>query len=407
MTPRPRCSLSLSVSWRRLVGGGVLLLWVGCGNDSPTTPESGSGSQALRFNNFQAASVVIGQADMNSGAPNAGGSTGPAGLQGPLAAGADTYYLPDTGNHRILGFDAVPTSNGASATFVLGQPDFTSNASGTTAQNFKFPGECAVSGGKLFLADNSNNRVLIWNSLPQGNVPADVVVGQTDFVTGTGNISASKLGNPSCIWTDGQRMVVADGDNNRILIWNTIPSTNGAAADVVVGQPDFVTSTSGLSASKLDIPVSVWSDGHRLVVADEDNSRVLIWNTIPATNGALADVVVGAPDFVTVGGSATATTFSAPSCVVSDGTSLFVADTDNNRVLIFTPFPTTNGAAASRVLGQSDFTHSAYNDDNQDGVADGNPSARGMHWPYDIRFSGHRMLVADSGNHRILVFQSK
>lgn len=407
MTRRPRCSPSFPVSWRLLVCGGVLLSWIGCGNDSTTAPESVSGNQGLSFNNFQAATVVIGQSDMNSGAPNAGGSTGPAGLSTPVSAGAGAYYLPDLGNHRILGFDAIPTSNGASATFVVGQPDFTSNTSGTTAQRFNFPHGCMVAGGKLFLADDSNNRVLIWNSLPRSNVPADVVVGQTDFVTGTGNISASKMGNPQSVWSDGQRMVVVDSDNNRILIWNTIPTTNGAAADVVVGQPDFVTSTSGLSASKFDIPQSVWSDGHRLAVADYNNNRVLIWNTIPAANGASADVVVGAPDFVTAGGGATASTFDSPTGAVSDGKSLFVADEENHRVMIFTPFPTTNGAAASRVLGQADFTHSAYNDDDQDGTPDGSPSARVLYWPEEIRISGRQLLVADSGNHRVLVFQSK
>jgi hypothetical protein len=34
---------------------------------------------------------------------------------------------------------------------------------------------------------------------------------------------------------------VADLGNNRVLIWNSIPTTNQKAADVVVGQKDMDT----------------------------------------------------------------------------------------------------------------------------------------------------------------------
>ena len=40
-------------------------------------------------------------------------------------------------------------------------------------------------------------------------------------------------------------------------------------------------------------------DGGRLFVADTQNSRVLIYNSIPASSGATPDVVVGQPDFDT------------------------------------------------------------------------------------------------------------
>ena len=35
--------------------------------------------------------------------------------------------------------------------------------------------------------------------------------------------------------------MVADTDNNRVLIWNSIPTTNGANADLVLGQDNFTT----------------------------------------------------------------------------------------------------------------------------------------------------------------------
>lgn len=142
-------------------------------------------------------------------------------------------------------------------------------------------------------------------------------------------------------------------------------------------------------------------------MGDNGYHRVLIWNSIPTANGAPADVVVGAPDFVTPGGPASASSFDEVDGVASDGTSLFVADSGANRVLIFTPVPTTNGASASKVLGQSDFTHSTYNDDNQNSVSDATPSARVLHGPTGLRVNGRRLLVSDSLNHRVLIFRSR
>ena len=39
-------------------------------------------------------------------------------------------------------------------------------------------------------------------------------------------------------WTDGQRIVVADSGNHRVMIWHVSRRRRGTA-DVVLGQPDF------------------------------------------------------------------------------------------------------------------------------------------------------------------------
>ena len=202
---------------------------------------------------------------------------------------------------------------------------------------------------------------------------------------------------------------MAELNNRRVLIWNTIPKTNGAPADVVVGKPDFTATDPGPTASVTGNVASVWSDGKRLVVGDDYNSRVLIWNSIPTTNGAPADVVLGASDFVSegYGPGGKDFAFAHPSGLASDGSSLFVADNSDNRVLIFTPFPRKNGASASKVLGQGTFFRVTHNDDDQDGVADAGPSDRTMFSPAGIRIADRRLLVADQSNNRILVFNSK
>ena len=88
---------------------------------------------------------------------------------------------------------------------------------------------------------------------------------------------------------------------------------------------------------------------------------------------------------------------------------LIVFDGGNNRVLVWNTWPAMNGQAADVVLGQGNFVNDGINDDNQDGMNDGVPSARtlatagGQVHSY-VRLSGTRLFVGDRGNSRILIF---
>jgi hypothetical protein len=82
-----------------------------------------------------------------------------------------------------------------------------------------------------------------------------------------------------------------------------------------------------------------------LFLADAFNNRVLIWNSIPTANFTPADLVLGQGDFThraanddlqsgAIGANSTARTLSTPAGVYVYGTKLFVADNANNRYLI-------------------------------------------------------------------------
>ena len=162
------------------------------------------------------------------------------------------------------------------------------------------------------MADTDNNRILIWNTIPSSNdIPADVVIGQKDFTTGginyggNGNSpSAQGLRGPQGVWIQNGRLYVADTQNHRVLMWNSIPTQNGQNADLVLGRPNFTTfvepdiskvAVSATATSMLN-PVSVTSDGTRLYVTDLGHNRVLIWNSIPTQSGQAADIAIGQPD---------------------------------------------------------------------------------------------------------------
>jgi hypothetical protein len=262
-----------------------------------------------------------------------------------------------------------------------------------------------VSQGRLFVSDFANHRVLIWNELPTSNVPADVVVGQPDFTSGAPGLSATKFNGPSGLAVAEGRLYVTDANNHRVLIWNSIPASNGAAADQVLGQLDFTSNTEGLSDYQMRYPGDVAVGGGRVFVADTVNHRVLVWNGAPPPF-ALADYVLGQPGFVTNAPGSGATGMFWPIDVHASDSQLFVAEAGNHRVLVYDGLPTTLGEAADKVLGQSTFAHVQGNDDDQDGVSDATPSARTFLEPKGLAGLGNRLFVTDR-NHRVLIFEGQ
>ncbi len=221
-----------------------------------------------------------------------------------------------------------------SASVVVGQKDFTSNSANqggsVGANTLKAAYQMIMVGSKLVVTDENNHRLLIFNSLPTtNNAAADVVIGQPDFVSssanqGSANPTANTLNIPTDLSTDGTKLFVADNSNHRILIYNRLPTSNNASADIVIGQTTMNTKTSGLTASTLNQPVGVFFDVSttKLFISDSINNRVLIYNQVPTTNGASADVVIGQANFTggsaNQGGSVGANTYDGPRKLNSD-----------------------------------------------------------------------------------------
>lgn len=183
-----------------------------------------------------------------------------------------------------------------------------------------------------------------------------------------------------------------DPSNSRVLGFHQPPTENGASA--------------GLSAVELSGPESVHSDGTRLAVADVNNHRVLIWNEIPTSAQEPVDVVLGWADFVTLLPNCSAAGLEAPRDVVLVDGKLIVSEFNNNRVKIWNQVPTTSGAPADIVLGQGSFDSCMRNDDDQDGVEDASPTASVFAGPYTAAPFAGGLIVKDASNHRYPVFQA-
>ncbi|OFW10056.1 MAG: hypothetical protein A3G20_03565 [Acidobacteria bacterium RIFCSPLOWO2_12_FULL_59_11] len=316
---------------------------------------------------------------------------------------ADSSYLHPPNNNRVLIYNDLnalknqPPGSLVLPNVVLGQADFTSSASGTSASLMNQPVGVATDGVRLFVADWLNNRVLIYNQIPETNgAAANVVVGQQSFDTADFGAGSGRLRRPNSVSTDGTRLLIADTLNNRILVYNRIPTQNGAAADVVLGQPNFDGSKAlPAAANTLQNPMSATTDGQRLIITDLGNSRVLIYNDINnIQSGAAADVVVGQPDFTSTSPGNTSTSLDFPRYAYSDGTRLLIVDSGNNRILIYNKIPTENGMAADLVLGQEDFL----------GLMEA-CAASNLTLPYAVASDGEMLFVSDSFSRRVLGFQ--
>ena len=359
-----------------------------------------------------AAGVALGQADAMSGLPNRGGAPGANTLRAPerVAVSGTRLAVVDSGNHRVLRYSglALPLLD-VPANGVVGQPSL--NTASPSGGRFNRPGHVLVVNGRLLLSDTANHRVLIYDNVPlEGDPDPDVVLGQADAFSTQSNAggapTASTLSLPTGLATDGTALAVADTGNHRVLIWSSVPTTFAQPADIVLGQADltsgFINGGRGIGRNTFNEPLGVSVDDDVLAVADRANHRVLIFPGFSGlTNFAEASAVLGQEDGISGeanrGESVRSDTLRLPEGVLLAGGRVFVADTGNHRVLIWNFVPGGDGPRAQGVLGQIDFRR---------GVPS-LPGAATLLEPTGLAISadGALLAVADSGHHRILLFE--
>lgn len=201
---------------------------------------------------------------------------------------------------------------------------------------------------------------------------------------------------------------ISDTGHHRLLGWKKMPNEDGAAADIVIGQPDFFhegrNAKDDVNEFSLNVPTGVTACGKGLAVADAWNHRILIWHETPTKNNQPADVVLGQKDFSSGEGNRgndapTDGTLFWCYGVFWDGKRLWVADTGNRRVLMWDGLPQINGQKADLVLGQKDF----YTRDENGG---GEPDARSMRWAHGVTVWQGKLCMADAGNNRIMIWNN-
>lgn len=415
-------------------------------------------ASAQEFYTGQAARLIFGQKSFTDQYP--GNSATQLGAAGGIAVFGNRLYVADSSrigaspeNHRIVIYDGLssfvpppdePLPQGSrcpacvgEGSLVLGQPNFDVPAEEmfprkVSSSTMRLATAVATDGNIVAVADTDFNRVLIWSKIPTSNgQPADIVLGQTSMDAQRPIATDNKsLRGPQGVWIQDGKLFVADTQNHRVLIWNRIPTSNDQAADVVLGQPNFTTVPS-IDISRVLVepkqnnllnPVSVSSDGRRVLVADLGHNRVLIWNSIPTTNQAPADVVLGQPDFtsglannaqalcestgvgednVAIYPKVCGATMNFPRFALSAGGRVFVADGGNDRVMVYERILLRNGASADAVLGQRSDKINLTSDSAFPNFVS---AADVIRTPTSLAWDGANLYIADPYNRRVLVY---
>ncbi len=231
---------------------------------------------------------------------------------------------------------AAEFRSGQAARVVFGQPSFSAAEAGITASNL------LVANGRLYVT-GAGHRVLVFDlaSIPAPNDELALVSGASCVLCRVSPASVvnepTMLEGSPAVSIYGHTVAVADSANHRVLIWrDTGFGAANRTPDVVLGQG--ASDSSALSASTIVDPSAVTFDGKRLFVADAALKRVLVWNSLPAVNSQPADAVLGQENFTSVDASDVprADTLHRPVALASDGVNLFVADSQDRRVLAFT-----------------------------------------------------------------------
>lgn len=320
--------------------------------------------------------------------------------------GSGDLYIPDLYNSRVLEYDD-PFNNGTTATTIYGQTatnGWRCNQGGSspTASTLCFDpvdhtgaGATVDSSGNLWIADSGNGRVLRF---APGSTQADLVLGQPNFTTGGENCGTTTPNNQMCRPVDvkvSSSGVVYVSDSydtqpSRVLYFKP-PLSNGMSASVVIPTG---TSYGNYLAIDPSGEGALWVTNGTGAALYGSNGNLTSYPSIQFSGGGFGGGGVGtdaagnlyfAPDIQEPPGSAVAR-FSTPTGpsggaslslgnangtlmtntwnqesdqtvqdndgMVVIGNQLFVADSSNNRILVFNDYKTAASYAhADYIMG--------------------------------------------------------
>ena len=200
--------------------------------------------------------------------------------------------------------------------------------------------------------------------------------GTSGSSNGTG--TAASLNMPVGITTDGTNLYVADRANH--LIRKIVISTGVVTTVAGTGSSGSVDGT-GTGAS-LNLPIGITVDETNLYVVEQDNNLI---RQIVISTGVVTKVA-GTGSSGSADGTGTSASFNKPVGITTDGTNLYVGDSDNNlirKIVISTGVVTTLAGTGSSGSVNATGTSASFNT------------------PRGITTDGTNLYVADALNHLI------
>jgi len=305
-----------------------------------------------------------------------------AALNNPWGITSDgtNLYVADTGNNMIRKIViATGVATTLAGTGVAGALD----GPGATA-TFNIPWGITTDGTNVYVADGNNKiRKIV---IATGDVSSVTGVANTATVAGAGTFNS-----PFGITTDGSNLYVADRNNNVIrkivIATGTVTTFAGTGA---AGALDGAGAT-----ATFNYPTGITTDGTNLYVTDLFNykiRKIVIATGVVSSLTGVANVagVAGASD----GPGATAM-FIFLSDVTTDGSNLYVADRNNNKIrkIVISTGEVSSLTGVANIIGLV-------------GAVDGAGAAAMFRYPQGITSDGRKLYVTDMAvNNKIRTIQ--
>lgn len=294
----------------------------------------------------------------------------------------------------------------------------------------RFPGKVLAdeASGRLFIADSNHNRIVV-TSLAGKLID---VIGSGQIGKADGPLDKAQFDHPQGMALVGETLYVADTENHSLRKVDlagktvaTIAGTGRQGRNAWPGIPEDAFEAGGIAASKLparyvakptetalNSPWDLWVHGDDLYIAMAGPHQ--IWKLPldeseigPYAGNAREDIVDGAllprqPYGTQVApGGAVVSSFAQPSGLASDGTSLFVADSEGSSIRAV---PLKPSGKVRTIVGTSHLPQGRL---FTFGDVDGRGDAVRLQHALGVVFHDGRLYVADTYNNKIKVVDPK
>lgn len=248
-----------------------------------------------------------------------------------------------------------------------------------SSARFSFPFSITTDGKDLYVADTNNNTIRKIDGTTGMVTTFAGIAGAMGTNNGTG--TQARFNHPEGIASDGTSLYVADTGNNTIR--KIVISTQAVTTLAGVGGSQGKADGTGTLA-RFNYPTGITTDGTNLFVADMSNHtiRKIVISSDEVTTLAGVAGTAGSSD-----GTGTSAYFNCPYGVTTDGTTVYVADTNNNmirQIAISTAQVTTLAGSASSI-----------------GSSDGTGTSALFNFPVGVFLDGSTIYIADTGNNTI------
>jgi hypothetical protein len=196
-----------------------------------------------------------------------------------------------------------------------------------------------------------------------------------------GSTARASFDAPKGITTDGVNLYLADANNHTV---RKIDIASGTVT-TIAGMAGKKGSSDGKgAAARFNRPYGITTDGSNLYVTDSNNHCV---RQINIESGAVTTLAGGVGRIGYIDGTGKQARFFIPEGITTDGSNLYVADTHNHslRKIVL------GSAVVTTIAGLS----------GSPGLLDDIGTKARFSYPKGITTDGHNLYVVDFGNHRI------